>query len=69
MNKNDLIAELQKIEGNPIVSIGIIKSWGKISLEIQDILPLYHHEDHKVDKTPEILELICSMDIKKGELK
>ena len=46
-----------------------MKSWGKISLEIQDILPLYHHEDHKVDKIPEILELICSMDIKKGELK
>ena len=59
MTKNELIEELQKIEGNPIVSIGINKSWGKMSLPVSGITPLYNHDGHKVESSPSIFELNC----------
>lgn len=59
MTKNELIEELQKIEGNPIISIGINKSWGKLSLSISGITPLYNHDGHKVESSPSIFELNC----------
>lgn len=59
MTKNELIEELQKIEGNPIISIGINKSWGKLSLPISGITPLYNHDGHKVESSPSIFELNC----------
>lgn len=31
MTKNELIEELQKVEGNPQISIAIDRSWGKES--------------------------------------
>ena len=59
MTKNELIEELQKIEGNPIISIGINKSWGKMSLPVSGITPLYNHDGHKVESSPSIFELNC----------
>lgn len=59
MTKNELIEELQKIEGNPIISIGINKSWGKLSLSVSSITPLYNHDGHKVESSPSIFELNC----------
>ena len=59
MTKNELIEELQKIEGNPIISIGINKSWGKLSLPVSSITPLYNHDSHKVESSPSIFELNC----------
>lgn len=59
MTKNELIEELQKIEGNPIISIGINKSWGKLSLPVSGITPLYNHDGHKVESSPSIFELNC----------
>jgi hypothetical protein len=59
MTKNELIEELQKIEGNPIISIGINKSWGKLSLSVSSITPLYNHDGHKVESSPNIFELNC----------
>ena len=59
MTKNELIEELQKIEGNPIISIGINKSWGKLSLPVSGITPLYNHDSHKVESSPSIFELNC----------
>lgn len=59
MTKNELIEELQKIEGNPIISIGINKSWGKLSLSVNGITPLYNHDGHKVESSPSIFELNC----------
>ena len=59
MTKNELIEKLQKIEGNPIISIGINKSWGKLSLPISGITPLYNHDGHKVESSPSIFELNC----------
>ena len=59
MTKNELIEELQKIEGNPIVSIGINKSWGKMSLPVSGITPLYNHDGHKVESNPSTFELNC----------
>ena len=60
MTKNELIEELQKIEGNPIISIGINKSWGKMSLPVSGITPLYNHDGHKVESSPSIFELNCN---------
>ena len=59
MTKNELIEELQKIEGNPLISIGINKSWGKMSLLVSGITPLYNHDGHKVESCPSIFELNC----------
>lgn len=59
MTKNELIDELQKIEGNPIISVGINKSWGKLSLPVSGITPLYNHDGHKVEASPCIFELNC----------
>jgi hypothetical protein len=49
MNKEELIAELQKIEGNPVIGIGLNKAWGKYTLGISGITPLYNHDGHKVE--------------------
>lgn len=49
MTKEELIAELQKIEGNPVIGIGLNKAWGKYSLGISGITPLYNHDGHKVE--------------------
>ena len=49
MNKEELIAELQKIEGNPVIGIGLHKAWGKYTLGITGITPLYNHDGHKVE--------------------
>lgn len=57
MRKEDLIAELQKINGNPIISIGINESWGKISYPVTSVTPLYAHDGHKVDSEPNIFEI------------
>ena len=57
MRKEDLIAELQKINGNPVISIGINKSWGKISYPAINVTPLYAHDGHKVDSEPNIFEI------------
>lgn len=59
MTKNELIEKLQKIEGNPIISIGINKSWGKMTLPVSGITPLYNHDGHKVESSPSIFELNC----------
>ena len=56
MRKEELIAELQKIDGNPIISIGLNKAWGKYSLGISGITPLYNHDGHKVEDVS-ILEI------------
>lgn len=57
MRKEDLIAELQKINGNPVISIGINKPWGKISYPVINVTPLYAHDGHKVDSEPIIFEI------------
>ena len=49
MTKEELIAELQKIEGNPTIGIGLNKAWGKYCLAISGITPLYNHDGHKVE--------------------
>ena len=49
MRKEELIAELQKIEGNPVIGIGLNKAWGKYTLGISGITPLYNHDGHKVE--------------------
>ena len=57
MTKNELIEELQKVEGNPQISIAIDKSWGKISYSAIYVTPLYKHDGHKVDSNACILEI------------
>lgn len=59
MNKEELIAELQKIEGNPQIAIGINAAWGKECRVVSGITPLYNHDGHKVDSEPCILEINC----------
>lgn len=56
MTKEELIAELQKIEGNPIISVGIKKAWGKYCFGINGVTPLYNHDGHKIEDVS-ILEL------------
>ena len=58
MTKNELIAELQKIEGDPVIGIGIDKSWGKLSLPVTGVTPLYQHDGHKVNDV-NIFEINC----------
>ena len=57
MTKNELIEALQKVEGNPIISIGINESWGKCSYAVTDVTPLYRHDGHKVENNPCIFEI------------
>lgn len=67
MTKNELIAELQKIDGNPQISIGINTSWGKLSYSVTGITPLFQHDNHKVDSSPCILEINCEDKTKLGQ--
>ena len=57
MTKNELIAELQKIEGNPQISIAIDGTWGKESYSAVRVTPLYKHDGHKVDPNACIFEV------------
>lgn len=66
MRKEDLIAELQKINGNPVISIGINESWGKISYPVISVTPLYAHDGHKVDSEPSIFEITVEDKLEQG---
>jgi len=57
MTKNELIEELQKVEGNPQISIAIDRSWGKECYSAIRVIPLYKHDGHKVDVEPCIIEI------------
>ena len=57
MTKNELMEALQKVEGNPIISIGINESWGKCSYAVTGVTPLYKHDGHKVDPNACIFEI------------
>ena len=57
MTKNELIEELQKVEGNPQISIAIDRSWGKESYSAIRVTPLYKHDGHKVDVELYIIEI------------
>lgn len=59
MNKEELIVELQKINGNPIVCVGVQKSWGKQSHVVSGVTALYQHDGHKVENDAAILEIGC----------
>ena len=41
MTKNELIEELQKIKGNPQITIAIDRAWGKESYSAVRVTPLY----------------------------
>ena len=66
MTKNELIAELQEIDGNPQISVGINTSWGKLSYSITGITPLFQHDNHKVESSPCIFEINCENKTKMG---
>lgn len=57
MTKNELIEELQKVEGNPQISIAIDGTWGKESYSAVRVTPLYKHDGHKVDPNACIFEV------------
>ena len=57
MTKNELIEELQKVEGNPQISIAIDGTWGKESYSTIRVTPLYKHDSHKVDLNACIFEI------------
>lgn len=57
MTKNELIEELQKIKGNPQISIAIDRTWGKESYSAIKVTPLYNHCGHKVDPEACIFEV------------
>lgn len=59
MTKNELIEELQKVEGNPQISIAIDRTWGKESYFPIRVTPLYKHDSHKVDPNACIFEIIA----------
>ena len=61
MYNEELIAELQKIDGNPVISIGLNKAWGKQSLPITGVTPLYQHDGHKVNGV-NVIEIDCEDD-------
>lgn len=63
MTKNELIEELQKVEGNPQISIAIDRMWGKESYSIVRVTPLYKHDGHKVDPNACILEINADVSI------
>ena len=58
MTKEELIAELQKIDGDPVIGIGIDKAWGKLSLPVTGVTPLYQHDGHKVNEV-NVFEINC----------
>lgn len=58
MKKSELIEQLNKIDGDPDICIGIDKSWGKESLNLTGVIPLYSHEGHKVNDAV-LVELNC----------
>ena len=66
MRKADLITELQKINGNPVISIGINTSWGKISYPVISVTPLYAHDGHKVNSEPSIFEITVEDKLEQG---
>ena len=53
----ECVEALQKVEGNPIISIGINESWGKCSYAVTGITPLYCHDGYKVENNPCIFEI------------
>ena len=61
MNKEELIAELQKIKGNPQIAIGINTAWGKECRAVSGILEincdrkLFLTEEEKAAKHREYL--------------
>ena len=57
MTKNELIEALQKVEGNPQISIAIDGVWGKESYSAIRVTPLYKHDGHKVDPNACIFEI------------
>ena len=57
MTKNELIETLQKIEGNPQITIAIDRTWGKESYSAVRVPPLYKHYGHKVDPNAFIFEI------------
>lgn len=57
MTKNELIEELQKVEGNPQISIAIDRTWGKETYSTVRVTPLYKHDGHKVDPNACIFEI------------
>ena len=57
MTKNELIEELQKVEGNPQISIAIDRTWGKESYSAVRVTSLYNHDGHKVDPNACIFEV------------
>ena len=63
MTKNDLIEALQKVEGNPQITIAIDRAWGKESYSAVRVTPLYKHYDHKVDPNACIFEINAESEI------
>ena len=63
MTKNELIEELQKVEGNPQISIAIDRTWGKESYSIVRVTPLYNHDGHKVDSNACIFEINADVSV------
>jgi hypothetical protein len=59
MAKDELIAILQKIEGNPQISVGIDRAWGKESIAVTGITVLHSHDGHRVEPNACILEFDC----------
>lgn len=57
MTKSELIEELQKVEGNPQITIAIDRTWGKESYSVVRVTPLYKHYGHKVDPNAFIFEI------------
>ena len=57
MTKSELIEELQKVEGNPQITIAIDRTWGKENYSAVRVTPLYKHYGHKVDPNAFIFEI------------
>ena len=65
MTKNELIEALQKVEGNPQISIAIDRSWGKETYSAIGVTLLYNHDGHKVDPNACIFEVNAENKINK----
>lgn len=63
MTKNELIEELQKVEGNPQITIAVDRAWGKESYSAVRVTPLYEHYGHKVDPNACIFEINAENEI------
>lgn len=63
MTKNELIEALQKVEGNPQITIAIDRAWGKESYSAARVTPLYKHYGHKVDPNACIFEINAESEI------